>query len=182
MSTDSKTNALTFEDEDDFTDEDAVIIKFSDHQKRSVTFEDVDDDDMSDPDNYWYADLSFSSLIMCYEQNLDENRSSANSLHIEDDADDVPEIDTNTPTLTVSSLTQDNAEVKFFQFVFVVMLRHLFESWLPRQLFQGGNILTSGSLSNIQNKEYRAMKTRKLQVADNQFEVIPQLNGTRGLN
>jgi len=175
-----KTNALTFEDEGDFIDEDAVIIQFSDHQKRSVTFEDVEDDDMSDPDNYWYADLSFSSLIICYEQNLDENRSSANSLHVEDDADDGPAIDTNTPTLTVSSLTQDNAEVKFFQFVFVVMLRHLFESWLPRHLFQGGSILTSGSLSNIRKKEYRTMRTRKLQFADNQFEVIPQLKRDEG--
>ena len=181
MATDSKTNALNFEDKDDFIGEDALIIprcsdeKFSD-QKRSVTFEDEDDDDMSDPDeaDYWYADLSFSSLIMCYEQSLDENRSSANSFHGEDDADDVPEIDVNRPTLissgtvhTVSSLTQDNAEVKFFQFVFLVMLRNLFESWLPRQLFQGGNILTSESLRNIQKKEHRKMRTRKLQVGDN---------------
>jgi len=183
LAADSKTNALNFEDEDDFIDEDALTIQFSDHQKRSITFEDVDDDDMGDPDeaDYWFADRRFSSLIVCYEQSLDENRSSANSLQGEDDADDVPEIDTNRPTLnTVSSLTQDNAEVKFFQFVFVVMLRHMFESWLPRQLFQGGNILKSGSLSNIQKKEYRTMRTRKLQFADNQFEVIPQLKRDEG--
>ncbi len=146
MATDSKTDALNFEDEDDFVDDDALLTipNCSDEkcfdQKRCVTFEDIDDDDMSDPDgaHYWYADISYhvDDALMCYERSLDENRGSAPSFHREDDADEVPEIGVNRPNLlgyrqttlhTVSSLTQENGEVDFFHFVFLVMLRHLFE-------------------------------------------------------
>ncbi len=145
-----------------------------------VTDSDDDDeaDDVSDPDeaNYWYSALSTS---------FDGNQN-------ELDSDDIPEIsDTYDNTFhdsivtrnDANSLTKDQAEIKFYQLMVLMMLRHVLGSWLPGELDPWQHIFKAqllqaqygGGGSGKKRKGFRTMMKRKLHFTDKKFEVVPQL-------
>lgn len=145
------------------------------------------DDEMSDPDeaNYWYEEESSS---------LDENQrpTKAYSTNKTQNTDDiVTEIEVSKKARTTNNAkntaknpqmksTQDQLEIKFYQFMALMMLRHVFGSSLPKELDPMTNIFNAKLLltqcSNSEKKEFRKMmKLRTLQWKDDKCEVVPQL-------
>ena len=152
----------------------------------AIEFEDGDlnESKMSDPDegSYWYADLDlggFDDVEQSPIRATEERQSTANdyrqmhqSVQVQDQS--------------------EKAEIGFYYFMSVMMLRHVFGSWLPATLdpvaniFRGQLLLTNGEGS--ERKEFRkTMTLRELQVKDDRCEVVPQLQrdaeaGVRGLS
>ncbi len=169
-----------------FQEVDSVIIVSSIPQDDHSTlypnlfdaYDDADDDDVSDPDeaNYWYSALTTS---------FDGNQS-------EFDTDDILEIsDSNENTHKNSiasrndanSLSKDQAEIKFYQLMVLMMLRHVFGSWLPGELDPWQQIFKSQLLQaqcagggGKKRKGYRRMMKRTLHFTDKKFQVVPQLH------
>lgn len=143
-----------------------------------VNDSDDEADDVSDPDeaNYWYSALSTS---------FEGNQSDL-------DSDEIPEISDSisvtSQTTIVScndsnSLTKDQAEIKFYQLMVLMMLRHLFGSWLPGEFDPWQNIFKAQLLQaqrggggvRKKRKGFRTMMKRELHFVDKKFEVVPQL-------
>lgn len=92
---------------------------------------------------------------------------------------------TDNNTSSSSTQQEDQIEIKFYQFMLLMMLRHMFGSFLPTE-FDPMNIfntrkrhlLTQGGGSNSEKRDFRkTMKLRTLQYGDNNktCEVLPQL-------
>ena len=184
-SPESTTSALRKRKVVTFQEEDSVVIISSIPQDDHSTlfpnlvdvYDDADDDDVSDPDeaNYWYSALTTS---------FDGNQG-------ELDTDDIPEIsDSNDNTHKNSiasrndanSLSKDQAEIKFYQLMVLMMLRHVFGSWLPGELDPWQQIFKSQLLQaqcagggGKKRKGFRTMMKRSLHFTDKKFEVVPQL-------
>ncbi|KAL9187431.1 hypothetical protein ACHAXT_001534 [Thalassiosira profunda] len=143
----------------------------------AIEFEDGDlnESKMSDPDegSYWYADLDlggFDDVEQSQIRATEEGQSTANdyrqmhkSVQVQDQS--------------------EKAEIGFYYFMSVMMLRHVFGSWLPETLDPVANIfrgqLTVGDDS--ERKEFRkTMTLRELQVKDDRCEVVPQLQRDAG--
>jgi len=184
-SPESTTSALRKRKVVTFQEVDSVVIISSIPQDDHSTlfpnlvdvYDDADDDDVSDPDeaNYWYSALTTS---------FDGNQG-------ELDTDDIPEIsDSNDNTHKNSiasrndanSLSKDQAEIKFYQLMVLMMLRHVFGSWLPGELDPWQQIFKSQLLQaqcagggGKKRKGFRTMMKRSLHFTDKKFEVVPQL-------
>ena len=178
----SREKVVMFEEEEVFIGELAV----STPQKAAL-------DEMSDPDeaSYWYAEskgLDNDRSPLRPSASNNQTQHSNNTHEKTEEEEDVPEIGSTSTANnnqkydaeTSNKSMQDQMEVKFYQFMLLMMLRHLFGSWLPGEInpfttnMFKNKLLTSGG-SKSEKREFRKMMTlRKLQYKDNKCEVVPQ--------
>lgn len=168
--------------------------------------------EMSDPDegDYWYSRLVKDQSPMRKKEGTDDvpeidaveletQQLIDNETEDGDDDYDVPEIDSQSIIAVkslysgtmdnVSSATQqqedDQLGIKFYQFMILMMLRHMFGSWLPEDIDPSNSFFNNSELitdtenenkSETEKKEYRKKMTlRTLQYKDSKVEVVPQL-------
>ena len=168
--------------------------------------------EMSDPDegDYWYSRLVKDQSPMRKKEGTDDvpeidavelktQQLIDNEIEDGDDDYDVPEIDSQSIIAVkslysgtmdnVSSATQqqedDQLGIKFYQFMILMMLRHMFGSWLPEDIDPSNSFFNNSELitdtenenkSETEKKEYRRKMTlRTLQYKDSKVEVVPQL-------
>lgn len=154
---------VTFEDEDEFFGEVAV----SRPQCSNKT---------SSPEKYM-DDTGEANLT-----SLDENQSPMKASSTENTQNTMDNTDIEDTKQTTNKSTQDQLEVKFYQFMLLMMMRHMFGSWVPeldeamQNIFKNKPLLTQYG-SKGEKKAFRKMMTlRTLQFNDNSTcDVVPQL-------